>query len=457
MDSLLNKLTDTIEKFNMINPGDRILVGLSGGADSCVLLYALNALSEKLSFTVAAAHLNHGIRGKEAKRDEEHAEKFAKSLNVEFFHKEVSVPLHSKEHKISEEMSGRQLRYEFFDDLCKEYSFNKIAVAHNKNDRAETILLNLLRGTGVNGISGIKPVNKNIIRPLIDVTREEIEKFAYDNSISYVNDSTNNEDVYARNIIRNHILTKMAQINAAAIDNIVRSSDIISKECALTNEYLGKICPLKYEDGEVYIDRKIFTSLDTSQKTSIIFKSAEKLLGSSQNISSAEIENAVKINSTGKKYTFSNSLVFYSTSDAFILTESDIDIPPYKYNIFFDNPCYVKETGITYLFEAASEYIKQKNSIYVSIDNIDISKLQLRTKQDGDVFTPYGFKGTKKLKKYYIDEKIPKNKRNLYPVLTLDDEILALIPLRVSENYKVTQNTKKLLKITILGGTYEKL
>ena len=193
------KVLETIKHHNMLTEGDSVLVGLSGGADSCTLLYVLKSLQETFGIELYCAHLNHGIRGEEAQRDMEFSQKFSSQLNVPIICETRDVPKHAKDNKLSEETAARNLRYDFFKCVSEKFHCNKIAVAHNKNDRAETILMNIIRGCGSNGFRGIKPVNKSIIRPLIDVSRNEIEEYITGKGINYVTDSTNKENIYARN------------------------------------------------------------------------------------------------------------------------------------------------------------------------------------------------------------------------------------------------------------------
>jgi len=446
----------TSRKYNMFVPGDKVVVGLSGGADSCALLQALFNISKVLDLTLVAAHLNHGIRGEEALRDMDFSKGFSESLGITFISEIADVPLYAKENKISEEMAGRTLRYEFFRRICSQYHCTKIAVAHNKNDRAETIIMNLIRGCGANGLGGIKPTNGNIVRPLINIGRNEIEEYARENNINYVNDSTNSDNIYTRNIIRNNILKSMSEINPNVVENIIRTSDIVLDE----DNFLSEICKEMYvfdcEKKQVTIERNRFLSLSVVQKRKIVLNALEALCNSTENISFSHIENIININNTGKTYLLPNGALVIYTSDSIIITSEEIEIPTYEYGFSANSICYVPETGISYRAEYVSEYKKEKNSVYIDANGISIDELIVRTRKDGDFFTPSGFKGTKKVKKFYIDSKIPRHIRNTYPLLEFKGEILAILPLRVSEKFKVTNKTNRILKISLLGGTYDK-
>lgn len=455
MNEFEKKALNTIKKHNMIQSGDRIVVGLSGGADSSTLLSLLVNLKKELNFSVIAAHLNHGIRGSEAQRDLEFSKSLAERYGVDFVSETVCVPQYAKEKKLSEEMAGRELRYEFFNKICKEYKCNKIAVAHNKNDRAETIILNLIRGSGANGMEGIKAVNGNVIRPLIDTLRSEIENYSKLQNISYMTDSSNNEDVYARNIVRNKILTQMTRINSNAISNIIKCSEIISDESEYMNEQIKSSDICIFTDEEAYIDKKRFELLHISLRRRIILYCVKQICNSTKNITSKQIEQAASNVKTGKHTSLGNGFFAINNSTQIVITNAPPRYLEYEYIITIPSVIQVKETGLTYSFEYADSYIKDERAVFLSLDEVDLNSLVLRTKVDGDCFTPSGMCGKKKLKKFFIDAKIPSEKRYLYPIVADKNNIIAVLPLRVNEKNIITEKTSKILKIKIMGGTYD--
>lgn len=455
MNEFENKVLNTIKKHNMIEFGDGIVVGLSGGADSCSLLLSLSKLAKEFNIKLIAAHLNHGIRGNEADADMDFSQNFAESLDIECITKKVSVPEYATKHKLSEEAAGREVRYLFFNELCKEYNLSKIAVAHNLNDRAETIILNMLRGSGSNGIEGIKPVNTNIIRPLIDCTREEIERYCSLNSVLYVTDTTNTQNIYARNLVRNSIFKDMTAINSNAIGNIIRFSDILLSESDYIDTKANEYVYTDDESGNIYIKKDDFAIAHIALKRKVLLKAILALKKSTQNISFNQIDLICNNFSTGKQYIIGDGIYIYTTHNKIIVTDKNPDISDYSYKITIPGNVIVKETGITYKVEYTCEYKKEKDTIYLSLDNTNEDNLIIRTRKDGDTFIPSGMTGRKKLKKFYIDSKINAHTKNLYPVIACENEILAVIPIRIGENYKVTDKTKKILKITKQGGTYE--
>lgn len=449
------KVLDTVKHYNMLENGDSVLVGLSGGADSCSLLYVLKVLAETIGIKLYCAHLNHGIRGDEAQRDMNFAKKFAAELDVPIVCETFDVPKYAKEYKLSEETAGRNLRYDFFNRVSANFGCNKIAVAHNKNDRAETILMNMIRGCGSNGFRGIKPVNKNVIRPLIDVSRNEIEEYITANGINYVTDSTNNENIYARNKIRNKVLAELVELNPKALDNIIRTSDIICHENNSAVELLLSSCSLSKVKDSIVIKKNEFEKLSNIQKKQILLNGIMQLGYSLENITHAQLENALSTSGTGKSIKLGSRINVLYTSDSIIISDTAFVKHEYEYSIIDEGTYNIKEINCSYSFEYVDSYKKEKNVVYIAADNFVISQLKLRTRREGDVFVPSGLTGSKKVKKFFIDMKIPSHERDFYPLLVLNDEILAILPLRVNDKYRVVDTTEKILKITFCGGTYD--
>ena len=234
----IDTLSHFIEENHLIEKNDRIVLGVSGGADSICLLHALSRIQKALEIRLFVVHINHGIRGEEARRDEDYVKKFCEKLGIRFFGYQYDIPSMAKVLKLSEEEAGRKARYEAFEKVSKEIALGegidlnkiKIAVAHNKNDNAETILHNLSRGSGISGLKGILVKNNNIIRPLLAFSRDEIEEYLCKNNIEYMTDSTNLENEYTRNILRNEVFPVLEKkVNSNVINNIYKSSVIVSE------------------------------------------------------------------------------------------------------------------------------------------------------------------------------------------------------------------------------------
>ena len=226
LDIVEEKFLNTVRDYNLIESGDVIVVGVSGGPDSITLLTCLNKYKEKLNCKIIVAHINHLIR-KDSTEDEQFVENYCKKNNIPVFIKRAKVEEIAKKQKRGTEETGRKIRYDFFNEVLEKNNANKIAIAHNMNDNAETMILNLIRGTGLQGLEGIRPRNNNIIRPLINCKREEIESYCKKNNLNPRIDSTNSENIYRRNIIRNKILPSLKEINPNIVETLSRTTKII--------------------------------------------------------------------------------------------------------------------------------------------------------------------------------------------------------------------------------------
>jgi len=226
LDIVEEKFLNTVRDYNLIESGDVIVVGVSGGPDSITLLTCLNKYKEKFNYKIIVAHINHLIR-KDSTEDEQFVENYCKKNNIPVFIKRAKVEEIAKKQKRGTEETGRKIRYDFFNEVLEKNNANKIAIAHNMNDNAETMILNLIRGTGLQGLEGIRPRNNNIIRPLINCKREEIESYCKKNNLNPRIDSTNSENIYRRNIIRNKILPSLKEINPNIVETLSRTTKII--------------------------------------------------------------------------------------------------------------------------------------------------------------------------------------------------------------------------------------
>ena len=316
IDSLEEKFLKTIKEENLIQKKDKIVVGVSGGPDSITLLECLNKYKEKLEIEIIVAHINHLIR-KDSTEDEQYVENICKKMNIKCYIKRENVLNIAKNEKIGTEEAGRKVRYEFFDEILKKEKANKIAIAHNMNDNAETILLNLLRGTGLNGLEGIQPMEYNkYIRPLINISRKEIEEYVEKNKLKPKIDYTNKENIYKRNKIRNELLPYLKKINPNIVESLSRLSKIVKEENTYIKKETEKIYNnIKIKDeknlGKIELDIKEFNKLEIAIKKNLIIKCIEETIGDSRNIEKINIDDIIKIcsNNIGNKYILPNKKI----------------------------------------------------------------------------------------------------------------------------------------------------
>lgn len=438
---MLNKVKKTISDNNMISENDKVLVALSGGCDSVCLCLALKEL--KINF--ATAHLNHSIRD-EADSDEAFCREFSKKIGVDFHSEKVNIPEQAKQSGISDEVAGRNARYDFFGRLCKEKSFTKIAVAHNLNDNAETVLLNLLRGSGLKGLCGIPKTRDNIIRPLIDVSREEIEEFVKNKNQDFVTDKTNFTDDYTRNKIRNNVINKLVEINPSALENISRTTDILSEHDAHFDALAEKY--VYYEKDSAFVKIDDFEKLDNSVKARVLSKAYTHASGIGKDFEKKHIEYIIN------NYNKVKGEIIHLCFDVVcrneygkIIFEKKQEQQSYCYTLPIGGEVYIKEAGIKFVAKiiSVSEIKKQKNTEFFDV-SVAEKEIKLRSRIDGDKIIPFGHKNPVKVKDILIKNKIPIRERNVIPVVEAD-EIIWLYGVKRTELFKISENNKEVLMI----------
>lgn len=304
---LKEEVLKTIETYNLIEKNDKIVIGVSGGPDSICLLHVLYGLKERLGIEIVVAHVNHMLRDV-ADLETEYVQSFCKKLGIECYVKKADILEISKTQKKGTEEVGRQVRYDFFDEVAKKTNSNKIATAHNSNDRAETVILNILRGSGLSGLKGIEPIRDNkYIRPLINTDRQDIENYCNDNKLEPKYDKTNNENIYTRNKVRNTVIPYIKkEFNPNIIKTINRLSSLATEE----NEYLQAITKQEFENlliektENIILDLHKFNSLNLVIKRRLILYTINEVLHTINGIEKVNIDDIIKLckNNIGNKY-----------------------------------------------------------------------------------------------------------------------------------------------------------
>lgn len=318
---LEQKVYDFITKYNLIENGDRVVLGVSGGPDSICMLNILNKISKEklIDFEIVVCHINHGLR-ENAILDEKFVKEFCEKIGVQCFVKHVDIKKVAEEQKRGLEETGRIIRYDFFDEILQKTNSNKIAIAHNINDKIETIIMNIIRGSGSAGLIGIEARNEKYIRPLIETKREEIESYLEEQNIVARHDESNDENIYTRNKIRNIVLPFIEkEFNPNIVDTIERLSNIVKEQ----EEYFERQTEKSYKEvceqelnltsdyklnnqnnAEIVIDLKKFNTLEKVIQKRMILYSVKKIFGSTKGIEKIHIEDIIKLcnNNIGNKY-----------------------------------------------------------------------------------------------------------------------------------------------------------
>ncbi len=414
---IFKTLENTIKKHNLIESSDRILLGLSGGADSVCLFHAFLDLSSKMEFTFAAAHINHQLRDT-AGRDEDFCRELCKKYGVEFFSKTVDIKREAESAKMSEELYARNVRYDFF----KSLGFTKIATAHNRNDTAETLLFNFMRGSALSGLSGIPYRRENIIRPLLDIKKQDILEFCKLKGFDFVTDETNFEALYTRNKIRLNLIPKIERdFNKGFVDVVTKNAELIRDDA----EFLDSLAQKEYT-GKIVLES--FLKLPVPLKRRVLQLAVRDSANMFENSGSVYIEDILAIcekNETGKSIDLPNGFCAKIEYGRLII-EKKQEIKNFCYKIEEDVVLNIPEIGKALV-------MKRSEDGNIHLDNTD--GLVVRSKREGDVFCPQGMTGKKKLSDFFTDKKIPKAERTKIPILEQNGEIVAVLGHRCDRRF----------------------
>ena len=458
-DIFLTKAEKFIEDKSLIAPGDGIVMGVSGGADSVALLLLMDFLKKKYSLSLYVAHVHHGLRA-EADSEAEYVRSLCEERDIPFFLKRVDVKALSGELKIGTEDAGRKARYEAFNEICKEVSADKIAVAHNCNDRAETMLFNLARGTGIKGLISIPEKRDNIIRPLLFATRQEIEEFLSRAGVKFCTDASNLTDDYARNRIRNNILPALEDsINGGATLHMFETAEQLSK----LYEFAVNSCDKAYKEvvvretaTEVSFDKSRFLTMDEYLQSMLIKQAVDRLVPGNRDITHTHLYDVRSLLSKEgtKTVNLPYGIKAVSSYNTLSLATEGIRRDTFLPIQIVPDGTSVKASGYTVTAEIFDNYegFDYGKNEYTKCFDCDRIKdtLWLRTRETGDVISVNTGGGTKKLKDFMIDVKIPVDLRDSVPIVASCNDVLWVVGYRMSEACKVSKETKRIIRITVL-------
>ncbi|MDB0440431.1 tRNA lysidine(34) synthetase TilS [Clostridioides difficile] len=456
---IFDKVLSTINKHNLIQKGDKIVLGLSGGPDSVCLLHVLNRLKKDFNIEIYAAHLNHQIRGIEAQKDALYVSKLCEDMGIVFFVKSINVPKYCENEGLSLEEGARKLRYEMFYEIKDKIKANKIAIGHNLNDQAETVMMRIMRGTGLKGLKGIDYIRDNcIIRPILDVERIDIEEYCKAYNLNPRIDKTNLENIYTRNKIRLDLLPYMKDnFNSNVIESIVRMSNSLKSD----NDYIEKEAEAKFrevsnikEKSFVEINLEDFVCLHDAIKVRVLRNSIKHILGDTNFVDQRHIEDIMSLESdskVNKMITLPRNIFVYRKKDSIILTNEEIVTEEIEFYYNIPSNGFIKIKELKQIIETQVMSIDRYKSMKLdnSSKGFDFNKVKggivIRSRRQGDKIKLAV--GSKKVKDLFIDLKIPREERCKIPIITDSEGIICVGDYKISENYKIDESTKEVLKI----------
>lgn len=447
---MINKVYKFISENQILEHGDSVVLGVSGGADSMCMLHVLYALKDRLDLTLSVIHVNHNIRGKQAQRDQEYVRDVCDKLNIPCVIKSVDVLQVAKEQRLTEEEAGRKVRYNLFEQERKKISADKIAVAHNLNDNSETIMFHLLRGTGIKGLTGIPVKRDRVVRPLLCCTRKEIEEYLNACHIGYCDDYTNNETNYSRNKLRLEVFPYLKEnINSKAEYNIVNAANNLS-------DIYDFVLQQSEDAYSKYVKKDSLSTeafhLHPAILNEIIKKMIEKEAGQLKDITKTHIESVRNLmdNSVSKKVCLPYNLVAVRDYKGIsIRKEKFFEDKKNQEEILMKEGEIFQSDFVDMSFVTGEFNIENiPEMVYTKwIDCDKIHTLSLRNRMPGDYLMIDDKGNRKKLKEYFINEKIPREERDNVLLLADGSHIVWIIGHRISSYYKVTDTTSKILKV----------
>ena len=421
VDSFKRKITRFIEGNKLFSHEQKLLVALSGGADSVALLLVL----KEEGYSCQAAHCNFHLRGQESDRDEMFVRNLCAKLNVSLHVADFQTVEYSHRHGISIEMAARELRYDWFEEVRTQENLDLIAVAHHRDDSVETLLLNLMRGTGIAGLTGIRPVNGKIVRPLLNVSHEEILQFLADNNQDYVTDSSNLQDEYTRNKIRLDLLPRMREINPSVNEAIAVTAQRMADAERVYRKEINAACRrVVAQDGNISIRRL----LEEESPKAVLYEMLKD-----KGFNSAQIDDIYQSLSAEP------GRLFRSKTHELLKDRKVLMVRRYQESKI---PALRVRVEVT---DGRFDVPKDKRIACLDADKLPTEELEMRLWRSGDRFIPYGMKGFKSVRNYLRDEKFSLFDKMKQCVVCSGGEIVWLVGERIDNRYRVTDKTRRVM------------
>ncbi len=449
---LYQKVKAYVGKWQMLEKDDVVIAGVSGGADSVCLLFMLLELKKEIGFSLLAVHVNHGIRGGAADRDEAYVRELCRKWETDLKVYHQDVPSYAKRHKLTEEEAGREVRRKCFQETLEEAGGTRIALAHHENDNAETLIFHLCRGTGLKGLGGMEPVNGKWIRPLLCLERKEIACYLRIRGIPYCVDETNEDNRYTRNYIRREIISGLeAHVNTESVRHMAEAMEKLRSLAGYVEretENYERRC-VKWQEKKYVLYKDEYEKVPEELREYVLHRMLCMAAGKKKDVEYVHIrilEELLK-RQTGRSADLPYGLkarrcyegiVLYREGDKADLPEEEAGEVEFQMRIF----------------ENTAKEITFPQNPYTKWFDYDIIKntVKIRHRQPGDYITINSSGGTKKLKQYFTDEKIPQEKRDSIWLAADGNHILWVVGYRQNQAYQITEHTKRILEIACYGG-----
>lgn len=463
---MINRIIEFADKNNMFGGCDEIVVGLSGGADSVCLFLILCELRKRYGYRLLAVHVHHGIRGEEADRDMLFCGKLCDEYGVPYKIVKYNVLSYAKENGLSAEEAGRVLRYKTFEEYCGPNA--RIAVAHHMNDRAETVLFNICRGTGIKGLCGIKPVRDKIIRPLLCCQRSEIEEYLAVKGQCYCTDSTNETDDYSRNLLRNKVIPLLTDnVNSGTVENIAS----LATKAQEAEEYLEKLTIRKYQDKVSYIrDTILLRRLQDEEDfmtRRLILNAIREMKCGLKDVSSIHVENIMQLLKlqTGSRCDICGGLLAEKTKEGILFYYKKMEEERQPVDIKISDNFTIGEKvswevvpwensgKFTFRLSEWDNNKKISNEVYTKCFDYDKIKfnLQLRGRMPGDIIAIDANNHHKTIKKYFVDKGMSRMDKQAAILLADGNHIMWIVGDRIGADYKISDSTRTVLEVEYGG------
>ncbi|MTI83311.1 MAG: tRNA lysidine(34) synthetase TilS [Firmicutes bacterium] len=464
--SVVQDVLLTIKKYNMIESGNRVLVAVSGGPDSMALLHILFGLKDQLGIQLHVFHLNHCFRGTESMQDACLVEDTAQLLGVPYTLEKFDVPAYCVQNHKSNQEGAREVRYNLISRISSQIGAARVALGHHADDQAETVIANFLRGSGLTGLKGFLPLREEFyIRPLFRLRRKDIEEYCKVNKISYRIDSSNKKTVYKRNQIRLELIPVLEDYNPALVNTLLKTAEVLRAEDEFLENEAGKVCTSPMVSNECngwVLDIDLLTALPLALQRRVMRKLWSRMVGEPGGLGFGHLEVILDLLQEGKGSWEShlprgihvtrsyNQLYFKKES------ESNERAPVDRYHINVPGETQIPGLGVVVranvLFrgETLDPEMLPAQEVLLDYDKLN-GKLFVRTRLHGDRFSPLGMNGAEvKLKKFFIDQKIPWEKRESIPLVTCNGEIAWVAGVRPAEKFKVDEASERLLHLSLL-------